>query len=1014
MKKVSEDASQYNLSPPIPPGEKILSADSFCALVPEFDPKNPQSITSWQCFSSEVGEKNFNLGASTTIADKTEIWASSLQRVSDPTNGNEVACVLGKDSAYVISSKDTNSPPTFTKKKRTDSSQGTATFFSKFVLDTSEQENSQVIHTDRLLYCMFSDGTNTITVHDVDDPSFHFIIELPFKIVDLCAVLQIASGKKNYWVWVLQSQDRPCFCFIEHSRMINAGKTGSSLKGSDLILHAYADEYANFYVRDVLIGSYYFDSDNPGSQQIIVLSNSSLVALVHMLSLDSQGKVQEVTPVFNQTFKITFFGLPTPMQLENYFSKGTNFRPGSLQHLIAPNGNHSFYVNAYGQVYNSVTYCAATTHMLVSFNRKSKTFSSPGYYTYAVQCKPIWPSKNPSPSVEPVVGIVNQLAVAEATVNISAQDSKGVYSGFRLFYSLAAMTAIYDPTPDLSVYITCAFCNYPEFQNIAFGSSFIKLAVNSAGDYYLPQGSNPFPISDKGRWIDNYTHLGMLQLDDSFFKSNNIFNTHSAGVPGAVFDYTKRYSQGCFMSCGVDFMGKSLVLGNPHLSLYDKSIQPLGFYRSMPFQSEAQKIMPLLTIANSNTVVKGISKSTHSTWHAGYNANVQYHGVIATASAHFGQSWGGSKMHMSSDQKTISLHVTSGVAESDLVHTYNSLFYLWDYPIYQKITSDAPLGEITVLIPHGFSEAILDATDPRLGHVQDYEIGQILTYLDSEKPGYLEKNLWFTRETITCTSDAQSGGSSVIYSKQNSTHLEDGKSTMDGMNAGGSIGFHYGPVSATVSAFYSKNNVENSATSTLKSEDFTVSFHSGVIEEEGYEYAVTPLIYGHKDNNMLMINCEVQLIGPLWKNHFQTPEIIMMRTYPAAKVLRLKHFTRSIRFSENADQTVDISLHLFSNSYSPSANIVCNVYAGMAFYISENKPPVTTKLKLLGTVKVASLDGLQRYIAVLKNQHLQKNTHITVEVFHDDAEQINAKYYWGVYPFSASIAMLKETEEALP
>ena len=190
---------------------------------------------------------------------------------------------------------------------------------------------------------------------------------------------------------------------------------------------------------------------------------------------------------------------------------------------------------------------------------------------------------------------------------------------------------------------------------------------------------------------------------------------------------------------------------------------------------------------------------------------------------------------------------------------------------------------LTVVVSDGFSDAVLDTTEPSFLYDQDYEIGKILTYINRKLPGYALKKLLFNTNVFSTTADAQGGGTTLMYSKTDSTTKAHQTTSDNSINAGGGVSLHAGGLGVSISGFYSKHNMTNNDSTTTVSEDLSITFHSGVVKDEAYGYRIKPLVYHHADTNMLMILSDIELTGPDWKKYFSSPDIMLMRVYPFTK-----------------------------------------------------------------------------------------------------------------------------------
>jgi hypothetical protein len=218
------------------------------------------------------------------------------------------------------------------------------------------------------------------------------------------------------------------------------------------------------------------------------------------------------------------------------------------------------------------------------------------------------------------------------------------------------------------------------------------------------------------------------------------------------------------------------------------------------------------------------------------------------------------------------------------------------------------------------------------------------------------------------------------------------------MNGSLSISLGTQNIGASVSGFSSSSNTENKGQSISRSDEFSLSFHSGIVNDAQYEYMVTPLVYTQEKNNMLMIDYEVKLTGAGWMDLLSFPQIILMRTFPFTSNKTLIHFSRSIRFNAAGSNKTDIEIHLFNQSFTKAGNIVCNVYFGEANYIGND--PDLTYCTLINKLTLDSMEPLGREKLVLKDQTIPENTIVTIEIF-NDVEELTKRYYWGVYPYEA-------------
>ncbi|SFV89623.1 hypothetical protein MNB_SUP05-SYMBIONT-5-1060 [hydrothermal vent metagenome] len=521
--------------------------------------------------------------------------------------------------------------------------------------------------------------------------------------------------------------------------------------------------------------------------------------------------------------------------------------------------------------------------------------------------------------------------------------------------------------------------------NVFFFNIPITPTIKS-GEYTFLFSKSVVKSSGKDQYIDMHYDGGKVPLSETFGTS--------LSVPTKVlYSSLSPMEKGEYMGCSLDLKGDSVVVGSPKLT-YEDSYQALGLYRSVPYDDKVTVIKPMVNIANTKGTMKGKHESTTSTWHAGYETSGSSSKTIASVNFHYGKSWGTSKMKMHSDQTNVSIHISSGISETDLIHTYGSTFYLWEYPLMKITDSSDVQGYLTVLIPDGFIDASTPTDDPLIAYDQDYQIGSILTYLKALKPQYDVKNLMFTKAAVVCTNDT-AGGGMISYNINNSTQTEQAKTEENSFNAGASVTL----AGLTMGGNRTISTIKNTAISTTLTTDFGITFQSGTVQDNIYEYQIIPVVY-KQPNNMVMITYDIKLTGQGWNTLYIIPDVMLFLVYPYTKDPKSKTFTRSIRFYENPDKTVDIEVRLFSNSYSDAEKIICVLYTGEANY--KKSPPDMSKCKKIGTLKLDVLENRKRISLRLKNYKLDKQSVVTVTLEHDNLGDLGRKYYWNTYPYISS------------
>ena len=956
------------LIPPLMPGEKIHKQNDLVSLYPKYDDSG--TVKAWYAH----GQNDSEVLLEVLVADGNEAFYSDLQTIVDIDTGLSRACILGKNDIYLIS-KDPHAPKLLVEKiKRPDAycgKSGVAGCFLETPIHDYDEKGALI--AERRLYCLtVPDDPLLAIVYDMDDATFCRSFKL-FEGVSAQnrAINAFSVYKANQechflfstsiWSALVNGFNQPTLFSIPQKFFLNK----KSIKRNDfssIVLDSslYLDNC--YLLEDVLIDYAYHNQKDYGAQQIIVQGRSwwGHSLRIYVLEQASDGSLT----VISDAQTLTYSGGRYRVRNFSYFypTIHTSMRRYTMQPSISPDGH--FDIFTFREGYRQKPLMGIIPFSLFRFDPETRKLSVIQEYCLELDTTldgntfglPTFTKVNLIKKVVNDASFVSDSLFVQTRVVCLEYDEKK--------YSAKAV----DHTPILTMMF-----------KIPLVKSF---------------------ISDSGR-EDPHARIAKFETQ----RSDDVFGTNAYILDDVQCSTVQNKAR--IYGALVDYSGESVVLGRPELqvSSHSDSFQPFGLYRALPFQKDvAGSIPPSISISSSKTVITGLNKSTSSSWSNGYNFSSSQSAFCTTISEHYGKMYGGSKMHMSSDTKSKSMHITSGISQSDLVHGYDSIFYLWVYPVYLGKNNE-PLDAITVLIPVGFNDAILEASDPRLCYEQDYEIGQILTYLNSDLPGYDDANLWFDTEELSATSDTQGGGNIVSYDKNNSTHKEEQESKEDSMNAGASIGIHaniFGVVNINFNAsgFVSQHSMNNSATSTSRTDDLNFMVHSGTVSDDVYGYSMVPVIYTHKETNVLIIACkDLVLSGPGWKDLFGTPKVILMRTYPFTTDPKYLCFSRSIQFIDRQDDAVDIKINVFNNSLvGTGAEVSCQIYNGMAIYTGVGTKPDLRNCQLIETLTAQPLDAVQRYSFSLKNQKIKKGGVITVMVGLKGFEETTGQYYWNTYP----------------
>ena len=973
-------AAGFPIRPPIPPGEKILENFQYCALFPRY--KQHQSLSdasaalSKEIFATDpnslVDQSGETYEPDTWVLTMSKLvqssgfevmqvecekelqfnnpeWLSALVPICDTTTGIESAWLLERTKTYKFTLQDNGDLAVvhFTRAQKFKGKTEKLVFFRKVLTDLTVQESP----VERMLFvAQPTDASHPPTVYDFYDQQFQSV--LPFTdsrtglVVNLAS---IAANKISYLLFAVRSVGdgvaNTIYC-INEATFFKKLADKETLQLADFFYYDLQKEFKGVRPTDIYPDYIYIDTDDRGSQQLAVCGDSDTGEVVLVILKINATNAFEL--VGSTSFETGLTDYPIIAEIES--------PTHHLRRLVNPNG----------------TPCLSVMSKGLSKDRKPYVHFD------------LWQFDPDQETVDK--RFVHQ---SHCVVSISGYNGALLSEFYRCHYDFAEITG--DAQQSLNLNGIFVSHRLAAIDSTNHSTQLLPKPVLSISFYVA---------IEHAKGVYQFKEANQKQTVSRFIDVND-FDQMGAHlwIPKAIpFTAANLNRMGFFHAVNVDFTGDSIVVGSPRVTLDSSSIQVIGLWRSVPFDSQAQQSLPNVSVSSSKSVMTGLTKSTHSSWHAGVSVSAGYSGSIASVNGHFGYNFGSSSLNMDSDQTGTSLHITSGISNTDMLQGYGSLFYVCQYPLFRRNLFSTAFGYLTVLIPNGFEDVLLDAAYPRFAYDQDYELGCILSALDAKKPGYDPDSLWFDREMMSCTADTQGGGTSLTYSKNTSTHSEEQTSHEDGFNASVSFSLHGGGAHFNTSAYYTRSNVKNSATSTMRSDDLTITFHTGSVSDSQYEYTITPIVYSHKDNNALMMSYDVELVGPGWHSLYSRPHIVMFRVYPFTTNAQLNRFTHDIRFVENKDGTVDITLNIFNNSFTASSAIACKVFTGAAIYI-DGRDPDLRNCKLLGTLKHASLEAIGRKTLSLNKQKLESDTVITVKLYLDGFEDFASELYWGIYPY---------------
>ena len=961
MSILSSDS--YQTQPPFLPGQKFLEVSQACVLREKYDEEN--NSLGWYVMRSQAGDLHQGVSQdeaflchSAAGKDEGEVFISPLHALTDCQEGRDKAYILGKNNDYIISTGTDESlqvqvQPASAKR---DPDRYVYSLLGAFPRTQSGDE----VRADRVLYLeqVGWGNENYTTLRDVQDPTYHLVLP-NFHNTHVIALERIADQYVNYVVFItLDYLSRPSprlSAFVIAENKITEPEVVSYEQDDFVEMRGFMAASVpvnpdalnhNIIFEDMLqdkiaTTSGFFNPDSLGGRQVAIFSPNSVGT--------------------KDSFSCFILGL-RKAGTEIYCLAECDF-------------------NGPGQEASQVV-----------FSRKLYSFSqSDGSTSFAC-------------------------AAGKDRVNVFLINYKPIDGKMKLHDQFAlTFRPIVESSQNYRFMITAGSL----FPIITNENDEIKLQ----GFYFLFRGVSVIEefrehITQTGFEMNIYGAYCPVDLDSDTHIYRFQSHGHTCGleeltvwerIPQRLRDLRYQdimsggymYDLGYYFSAACDFSGDSIVLGAAGLTVQSSVGQIFALYKVIPFESQLAASKPSLSVSENDNIVNGLNTSNIVTWNVG--ATLEEHGPVPYGSINgsISTTYGETSMDSSGSQSSVDVHVMSSFTDEDTLHANVSAYFVWQYPLYKRSLMITPVGYLTIVIPDGpLEDTLLTTEDTSFFYVQDYEVGCLLSYVGRDMQGYDKKNIMFRPEGLTVIGDSSSG-SSVSYSSDNSTQKETSKSTDLSVNVSSTLSLGLPKAGASLTAHYSRSEMKNRSQSVSTTKAFSLTFSAGTVNDPAYEYEVIPYVFRFKDSvNLIMVDYEVRLTGPGWKEKFSIPDPRLMRLYPQSNVVKYYCFSRSIRFSENPHGGVDIDVHIFNNSFVNLHNLVCELYAGDVMFMG-SKDNVVANLstaKKLGVLNIAEMTPLGRVVESLNKQNLDKATMVTAVLYLDAVPEIK-QYYWGMYPF---------------
>lgn len=487
-------------------------------------------------------------------------------------------------------------------------------------------------------------------------------------------------------------------------------------------------------------------------------------------------------------------------------------------------------------------------------------------------------------------------------------------------------------------------------------------------------------------------HLETLPV---WCTSNDTINISPAGM---------HFGQHFLQCLQCDLIGDSIVYGAPKLSQELDFGQILGLYQVPPFENQISMATPQMTISFSDSKTDANNVSTHLSTFRNVHDNLSVTVFGQTISANIGQTWHDSKMKMQSNHYSTNVHSTLTVAKNDILHVNASQFNIWTYPIHQKTQSKDSLEDIVIIQPLIENTiGLYSVQDKEFVYKQDYEIGMLLSYLNANMDGYETNQLLFNPVSLPILGSG--GQASLSYNETQSTMQGNTTTNNTSFNAGGSLSLGAGgkntfwSVHDTLS--YSQGSSEGTTNTTdmTLTKGFALTFTFGNVNDDIYEYEVTPLVYTDKETKIVKTKYKINLTGIGWKKYFALPNPVLFRVFPFSRDTMAQGYTRSIRFKsiDDGQSQATVSLFVFNNSLNGCDDITCVVYEGLP-KTSKNGLCVDDTMKKLGTYGTFALEPATSKEFHLDGLVVARNSNITIQILSSTSLGIR-DIYWGCFPY---------------
>jgi hypothetical protein len=458
-------------------------------------------------------------------------------------------------------------------------------------------------------------------------------------------------------------------------------------------------------------------------------------------------------------------------------------------------------------------------------------------------------------------------------------------------------------------------------------------------------------------------YLGLVNVTPALLLPEPLVNTVSPpNVALLTFDNAQDPTLDLTLSMALgDFSGQSLRVGPPKAYRFENVTNILAIINAPPLQAgvnfDGGSQLTFSDIHSDQTSV-GVTASADWVGSNTLSANLDIAGM-AQLNGSLSTTYGNNFSKTDDMNKSLTLTVTDTLWQDDLISLAATAFSVWEYPVYNDATG-TPKGHLLIAVPDlvGVQTIPNWGTNTALDYEPDHVNGNLLSYSQQAPADYVAGGA-INNVASSATSVGTGLMNTVIdwqqqrtVSQQTTSHvstsISEGASFSKTFNflAGSGIG-----ISAHLNDTYTKSTMNNYSMTYTESTSIAIQYGS---VDVGMDYTVYPYIYFSSEGGFLVVDYAVESLQPspglsnYWSEMFSQPSATFNMAWANSAEKDLREYTRSIRFTPQADGTVLITARVANYSLAPTYGVL------VAFYLGE------PNASLIGAAKIATIQPQAR------------------------------------------------------